>query len=574
MMSYDVLVRPPRSRSAVPGATSPPHATGGPSEGAYAAREASKSNTSTPRKSHSSRFMAAFTQFYGAEDESPGSPASPPESEAGAELRGKVESKLMSMWHNVKYGWSGKLKANFSKEQPIWLLGRCYHRKFSPPPSMESSVELNPVSMETRFRDGEHLHQVVEGLDPEAVHELGTDVMDEQNGDTSWEEEGIEAFKRDFISRIWMTYRREFPAMPALNGGQFTSDCGWGCMLRSGQMMLAQGLVSHFLGRNWRWDPDTQIFATQEDNLHRKIIKWFGDVSSRNSPFSIHSLVTLGQESGKKPGDWYAPGAVAHLLRQAMCNASQENVDLDGIQVYVAQDCTVYIQDILDECLVTDRKATAPWHRARSPSRGGMTESQENTHWKALILLVPLRLGAEKLNTIYGNSLKALLSLEASIGIIGGRPKHSLYFVGHQEDKLIYLDPHYCQEMVDVNQENFPVNTFHCKSPRKMKITKMDPSCCVGFYCPTRSDFDHFIASVQPYLMPLRSPQSRERAQVGHQQTTEVNYPMFVFCRGRKCDQVMDLSNVYSHNLSMSSSMSGTTGTDDDDDDEDEFVII
>lgn len=56
---------------------------------------------------------------------------------------------------------------------------------------------------------------------------------------------GLEELNSDVKSRLLFTYRRNFP--PIGDSGM-TSDRGWGCMLRCGQMVVAQALVNQHLG--------------------------------------------------------------------------------------------------------------------------------------------------------------------------------------------------------------------------------------------------------------------------------------------------------------------------------------
>lgn len=64
-----------------------------------------------------------------------------------------------------------------------------------------------------------------------------------------------------------------------------------------------------------------------------------------------------------------------------------------------------------------------------------------------LVLLVPLVLGIGKVNPAYFDQLQQSLQWPQSLGVVGGRPGSSLYFVGHQGGQLLYLDPHTVQEV-------------------------------------------------------------------------------------------------------------------------------
>lgn len=40
-----------------------------------------------------------------------------------------------------------------------------------------------------------------------------------------------------------------------------TTDVGWGCMIRSGQMLLCQGFIMQALGREWRFNKEKVSWA-------------------------------------------------------------------------------------------------------------------------------------------------------------------------------------------------------------------------------------------------------------------------------------------------------------------------
>lgn len=276
-------------------------------------------------------------------------------------------------------------------------------------------------------------------------------------------------------SRPWLSYRKDFPA---IGSSGLTSDQGWGCMLRCGQMVLAGALLDIRLGREWRWTRQTK------DSSYMEIMARFMDLKS--AQYSIHQIALMGESVDRKPvGTWFGPNLVAQVLRK-LCLYDPS----DDLAVHVAMDNTLVLSEVRQTCLVRQ-------------------EGTDQTSWKPLLLFVSLRLGLAEINPVYVPGLKASMHLPHTLGVIGGRPNHALYLLGCVEDEVVYLDPHTTQPAVPMDvwreketEEHMDADaTYHAVRPGRINISQLDPSLSLCFLCKTEEDFDNLCISIQERLV-------------------------------------------------------------------------
>ncbi|KAL8280849.1 hypothetical protein RQP46_006853 [Phenoliferia psychrophenolica] len=387
-------------------------------------------------------------------------------------------------------------------------------------------------------------------------------------------------FYLDFYSRLALTYRTGFPPIPcapAQSGGVhgvfnslsmsigrggprtsegLSSDTGWGCMLRTGQSLLANTLLTIHLGRDWRRplpppptpSPQQQTTPTSAHTPlpsppplapshaeYARILSLFLDDPSPLAPFSVHRFALMGKKLGKDVGEWFGPSTAAGAIK-----ALVTDFEPAGLAVCSVVDGSVYKTDV--EAAATNA---------------------DGERWaKPVLVLIGLRLGIDGVHPIYHEAVKAIFSFPQSVGIAGGRPSSSYYFVGAQANSLFYIDPHHPRaalalqspsaDLVPLAQslplatplssssshghaisDSFitvtpsppitpvqgPVSTatdherladffedaysdqnlrtYHTDKVRKMAITSLDPSMLVGFLIRDEDDWDDFSSRVR-----------------------------------------------------------------------------
>lgn len=461
---------------------------------------------------------------------------------------------------------------------------------------------------------------------------------------------------RQFQRKLyWMTYRNELVVglRPYCGGGKFVgvgggggvsfggrgedlttnpieatsglkTDAGWGCMLRSAQMMLAQTIRVHFSGRDAAEGLD--VMGSSSSFSHRchdleeiRIATWFADfpnpdlaldegvsyteesssvTSATNERqlqhskslidnhhwYSLHQMVAAGLGLGVLPGEWYGPTTACHVLRElnelhhtylenkmnAMSGMDFDNhaKDLSMFRIHIATEGCIY-RDAVNELMIQNSKTSeqSSGHEedyslvtVDDPLRMPTKENEQQQEWDtALLLLLPLRLGIHSIPaSLYGGTLSKLLQFSQSVGMLGGTPRHALWFYGADDVGLLPseegkeddggwygLDPHVVQtaprgELIELSSifDNDSVNntasasndtrlnninnsrtnkryrwrvhldetylrslhisptTSHSNHEKSIPLSKLDPSLALGFYFHNHTDFASFRESL------------------------------------------------------------------------------
>ena len=379
----------------------------------------------------------------------------------------------------------------------------------------------------------------------------------------------------------WFSYRKNFSKIKD-NDKIYTSDAGWGCMIRSSQMILAQGIYKIFSMKNLNnffnefitffYDdkiPLKLLVKTNTNNIKNKDIKnnenkinkikekkeektyndfliiditretriSFIDVTKEmiqefeklskeendnnncyvTPPFSLRNIIkthNIINPKGKKVGEWFSNydtiKTIAkinkHMIEQHDCDFKIINFENE----------TIYIEDLIKECFEEVETQGFEYISKRTFDKNAkvndtiLNEEIINKNLKSdvyifskrryvlkqkFIIFISVRHGLHSLNEDLHKEVLKFFDIKTNIGLIGGKNSRAFYFIGKCGNNLIFLDPHYVQQTIPLNElgTNKIEESYRPNDIYYMDISELSPSFSIGFAIKDMKDFKLFM---------------------------------------------------------------------------------
>lgn len=328
--------------------------------------------------------------------------------------------------------------------------------------------------------------------------------------DTSVPQEKIK-YEKKFSKIISVTYRSNFkPQTNIKNNKKYTTDCGWGCMIRSSQMILCRALYKVFKYNLKQNDNLTRIIVPfiMENNLkineaenagmtsYINKLKSLGkkDIIGVDPPFSIHKICILGEIFGRTSGEWFSDYELPKIYD--IINSTFDiipNLSIIHFNSYV--DFKIILNRCFKEENIEDNiiKNSTENNNINNENKT-IIDGKNYIMEKMGLIFISVRLGLEEVNPDYFPSLKRIFDCKENIGFIGGKKNSNSasYFFGYYDNNLLFLDPHHNYPSI-INLDNNNINTYINKVVYKINFTSLKAGFTIGFIFRNIKEFNELL---------------------------------------------------------------------------------
>ena len=296
---------------------------------------------------------------------------------------------------------------------------------------------------------------------------------------------------------VYMSYRNGLFNTKNLPGNKnnYTSDCGWGCMLRCCQMMLSNALIKLRINELKEKNKEINIKQIKQEiiylfydkfisieNIHinKKLFEIYRNILKRKvtaieiiPPYSIYILTLLGKCPNIFTSDLNMIKTIIKI-NKILFNESITMIHFNGTvnkQTIFQNFCEKCESSIDNDCLIYNK--------------------EKYKYKKNGIIFISLRLGLYKIESCFLEMIpKLFINLHNNIGFVSGKKKRAFYFIGLNNKKLIFADPHFNQNL-ETDENNFP--SYSINELFLTSIKELSSELTVGVFISSKNDLEQFL---------------------------------------------------------------------------------
>ena len=319
-----------------------------------------------------------------------------------------------------------------------------------------------------------------------------------------------------FKTFLYMSYRSGLINLNSIGGGDYTSDCGWGCMLRCCQMMLSKGIIQkkindHFKNKNYsinfkalEYIRKEALYLFTDNYLQLKDIKnhqdfkyyWeqykslikinseYKSISEVIPPYSIHILCILGKISGEYTSDIKIIKLFKKINSQLFPDFNIIILECGYIskRKLILSFCEEYVET---KTLNSNYLDTITYN------------GTDYVFKKEGIVFISFRLGLNELDPNYYDIIPLFFEkFRNNLGFVSGKKNRAYYFVGIDSNKkLIFFDPHYNQKITNDLEKDY--ESYYTENIYLLDIKDLSSELTLGIGIYNFNQFKQFLEDIK-----------------------------------------------------------------------------